>query len=308
MTFRYLSVAVLLGLAALSGSPRQADAALNVFACEPEWASLVQELGGEKVSVYAATNAQQDPHQVQARPGLIARARSADLVVCTGAELEIGWMPVVLRQSGNARIQPSGPGYFESAQYVRLLDIPNKLDRAEGDVHAAGNPHIQTSPHNIRAVAVALGKRLGEIDGGNASVYAQRTQDFLRRWDAATKKWEAAAAPLRGINIAVAHKNWVYLVTWLGMNDPIALEPKPGVPAGPAYLTQVLEEIPRKSVRFVIYAAYEDARPSRYISEQAKIPAVLLPFTVGGTDAAKDLFGHFDDTIARLLAGLAGHD
>lgn len=292
--------------AVVLSAPAPAHAALNIFACEPEWAALAQELGGDKVTIYAATSGLQDPHQVQARPSLIARARVADLVVCTAAELEVGWMPVVLRQAGNARIQPGQPGYFDAAGTVRLLDIPTRLDRADGDVHAAGNPHIQTSARNIRAVAVALSRRMQDIDTGDATAYAKRTDDFLTRWDAATKRWEEAAAPLKGVNVAVSHKSWIYLTAWLGMNEVIALEPKPGIPPGPSYLAQVLADVPRKSVRFIIHAAYEDARPAEFVSEQANIPVATLPFTVGGDDKARDLFSLFDDTIARLLAARAG--
>lgn len=285
--------------------PVRAHAALDIFACEPEWASIAQELGGNNVSVYAATNGLQDPHQVQARPSLIARARTADLVVCTGAELETGWMPVILRRAGNARIQPGSTGYFEAVSAVRLLDAPSRLDRADGDVHAAGNPHIQTSPRNIRAVAVALSKRMQDLDSSNAESYAKRTEDFLARWDAATRRWEETAKPLKDIHIAVSHKNWIYLTTWLGMDEAAALEPKPGIPPGPAYLSQILADVPRKSIRFVIYAAYEDARPAEYVAELAKIPAVSLPFTVGGDKEANDLFSLFDVTIARLVAAHA---
>ena len=290
----------------LLAAPGPVQAALSVFACEPEWAALAQELGGDKVSTYAATSGLQDPHQVQARPSLIARARVADLVVCTGAELETGWMPVVLRQAGNARIQPGSPGYFDAAGAVRLLEVPARLDRADGDVHAAGNPHIQTSARNIRSVAVALSRRMQDIDAADAATYAKRTEDFLARWDAATKRWEAAAAPLKGVNVAVSHKNWVYLTNWLGMNETIALEPKPGIPPGPSYLAQVLADVPRKSIRFIIHAAYEDARPAEFVSEQAMIPVATLPFTVGGDEKSGDLFLLFDDTIARLLAAHAG--
>ena len=129
-----------------------ADAALRVLACEPEWGALAQELGGSLVDVSVATNALQDPHQIQAKPSLIARARNADLVVCTGAELEIGWLPVLLQQSGNAKVQPGQPGNFAAADYVRKLDVPTQLDRSQGDVHAAGNPHIQTDPRAIAQV------------------------------------------------------------------------------------------------------------------------------------------------------------
>ena len=153
--------------------------ALEVFACEPEWAALATELGGDKVEVFSATTARQDPHQIQARPALIARLRSADLVICTGAELEIGWMPVLLRQAANARVQPGTPGYMEASQYVRLLEVPTRLDRAEGDIHPAGNPHIQSDPRNIAAVATALARRLSEIDPADNAVFAQVRDHLL---------------------------------------------------------------------------------------------------------------------------------
>src|SRR5262252_9131061 len=159
-------------VAFVSAGPVRAE--LNVFACEPEWAALASEIGGDKVSVFTATTAKQDPHQVQARPALIAQLRSADLVVCTGAELEIGWMPVLLRQASNGRVQPGSPGYFEAAQQVRPLDLPTRFDRAEGDIHPAGNPHIQTDPRNIATVAAALARRLSEIDPADNAVIAQR--------------------------------------------------------------------------------------------------------------------------------------
>src|SRR6059058_6670762 len=146
-------------------------AALNVFATVPEWGALTEELGGDKVKVYTATNPLQDPHHVEAKPSLIGRARSADLVVATGAELEIGWLPLVVQQAGNPQIRAGQPGYFEAANYVTLRDKPARLDRAEGDVHAAGDPHIQTDPRNIARVAQALAARLAEIDPANGDTY-----------------------------------------------------------------------------------------------------------------------------------------
>src|SRR5437867_9488872 len=159
-----------------------AVAALNVFATVPEWGALVEELGGDKVKVYIATNALQDPHHVEAKPSLIARARAADLMVATGAELEIGWLPLVTQQAGNPKIQPGKPGYFEAASYVTLLEKPTRLDRAEGDVHPGGNPHIQTDPRNIARVAAPLAARLAELDPENAAFYQARYKAFAARW------------------------------------------------------------------------------------------------------------------------------
>ena len=279
-------------------------AALEIFACEPEWGALAQELGGDRVSIYVATNALQDPHQVQAKPSLLARARRANLVVCTGSELEIGWLPVVLRQSGNSAVQPDKPGYFEAANYVQKLEVPTILDRAAGDIHPGGNPHIQTDPRNLGRVATALTQRMAEIDPANASYYGTRYQDFAKRWDAAIQRWTTQAGPLKGVTIVAHHKSWAYLNAWLGLREIAELEPKPGVEPTAAHLEEVLALLKREPARLIIRTAYEDARASEWLAERAKIPAVALPFTVGGTDKAKDLFGLFDDTVQRLLGAL----
>jgi zinc/manganese transport system substrate-binding protein len=295
-------LSALLTVAALAFA--QQAAALNVFACEPEWGALAQELGGDRVSVYVATGALQDPHRVQAKPSLLARARRANLVVCTGAELEIGWLPIVLRQSGNDTVQPDKPGYFEAARYVQLLEVPTRLDRAAGDVHPGGNPHIQTDPRNIGRVATALAQRMGEVDPANAAFYQTHYQDFMKRWDAAIQRWQKEAAPLKGIAVVAHHKGWAYLDQWLGIREIAELEPKPGVEPTAAHLEEVLAQLKREPARMVIRSPFEDSRASEWLAGRAKIPAVMLPFTVGGTDKAKDLFGLFDDTVQRLLAGL----
>jgi zinc/manganese transport system substrate-binding protein len=296
MFLAFLAAALLL--------PASARADLNVFACEPEWGALVKELGGDKVDVYVATTGKQDPHHIQARPSLIAKARAADLTVCSGAELEIGWVPMIVQQAANPKINLGTPGDFEAARYVRMLEIPTRLDRSEGDVHAAGNPHIQTDARNIAAVAVPLAQRLIELDPGNTAYYNARYTDFATRWNAAMAKWEKEAAPLRGVPVAVQHKNWVYLFDWLGIQEVVSLEPKPGVPPSSGYLAQVLDTLSRRPVKMVIRADYEDSRPSDFIAQRAKIPEVVLPFTIGGDDQTKDLFSLYDDTIRRLLAGL----
>ena len=291
-------------LAATMAASLPAHATLKIFATVPEWGALANELGGDKVNIYVATGPLQDPHHVEAKPSLIARARSADLVVATGAELEIGWLPLVLQQAGNPAVQPGKPGYFEAAQFVPLLEIPTKLDRAEGDVHPAGNPHIQMDPHNIARIAEALSKRLEALDPPNATIYQSRYQSFATRWTEAMAKWESEAAPLRDTAIVVHHRAFSYLERWLGLKEVAALEPKPGVEPTSSQLAQVLETTQRQPVKMVVRSAYLDPRADEWIASRAKIPAVVLPFTVGGTDGAKDLFGFFEDTVQRLLAGL----
>src|SRR5450756_173197 len=293
-----------MGLIVLAIVSAPAFAALNVFTCEPEWAALTQQLAGNQASIYTATGALQDPHQVQARPSLIAKARSAQLLVCTGAELEIGWMPVVLRESGNSAIQPGSSGNFEAAQYVAMLEVPTRLDRAEGDVHAAGNPHIQTDPRNFLPVAEALGKRLIQLDPANTAYYQQQLATFNQQCRAAIAKWEKQAAPLKGVPVIAHHKGFPYLNDWLGLKEVAELEPKPGMEPSAAYLSRVLHELQQHPAKMVIRAAYQNESPPEWIAERAHIPAVRLPFTVGGTPQATDLFTMFDDTIQRLLAGL----
>jgi zinc/manganese transport system substrate-binding protein len=286
------------------GAAGPAAAALQVFACEPEWAALSREIGGDKVSVYAATTGVQDPHLIQARPSLISKARSADLTVCTGAELEIGWLPMIVQQSANKKIAQGARGVFQPTDYVKLMETPASLDRSQGDIHAGGNPHIQSDPRNMLPVGKALADRFAELDPANAATYRARYATFATNWNAALKKWQAEAAPLRGMPIAVQHRSWVYLENWLGLRRVIALEPKPGVPPSSGYLAQVLEVLKKTPVKMIIRAAYEDSRPSEFVGGRAGVPAVMLPYTIGGTDQAKDLYSLYDDTINRMLKAL----
>jgi zinc/manganese transport system substrate-binding protein len=279
-----------------------ASAKLNVFACEPEWAALATELGGDKLKVSSATTALQDPHHIEARPSLIARVRGADLLVCTGMELEIGWLPVLIQQSGNAKLAPGSPALFEAGRFITPLEVPTRIDRSEGDVHAAGNPHIQQDPRNIARVATALSARLAQLDPANAADYQQRLQSFTSRWNAAMQKWEAQAAPLKGVGVIAHHKNMSYLWSWLGVREVGTLEPKPGVEPSVGHLTELSNLLARQPVKMVVRAAYEDGRASQWLSERAHVPAVMLPFTVGGNDKARDLFGLFDSSIELLLA------
>tara|TARA_R110002096_G_scaffold17030_28_gene58682 strand:- start:143 stop:1078 length:936 start_codon:yes stop_codon:yes gene_type:complete len=282
-----------------------AFADLRVFACEPEWGALSAEIGGDHVDVYTATTGGQDPHQIQARPSLIARARRADILVCTGASLETGWLPQVVRQAANRAIGDDQPGNFVATSFVTMKEIPTSLDRSQGDVHAPGNPHIQTDPHNIPLVAQALAQRFVELDAANAAVYQARLADFLARWETALIRWDAEAAPLRGMPVVTQHQSWIYLEDWLGLDRVAVLESQPGVPPSSGHLAEVVQTLQAQPARMVIRAAYEDDRPTNFIAERSGIPAVELPFTVGGTDGADDLFSLYDETLRRLLAAAA---
>ena len=288
-------IAVMIGLVATS-----AASAMNVFVCEPEWDSLVQELTGDKATTTIATTAFQDPHRLQARPSLIAAVRRADLVVCTGADLEIGWLPLLLRRAGNAKIQPGNPGYFLAADYVRRIEIPASIDRAQGDVHPQGNPHIHLNPRNVERVADALADRLRKIDPANSAYYESRLDDFQRRWSDATDRWEDRAASLAGMRLASHHRSFSYLADWLDLDIVATLEPKPGIPASGAQLAALLEQLTPHPPAGVIRTPYENEKPSEWLSERLGIPEIMLPFTIGGTTDSVDLFSLYDETMRML--------
>jgi zinc/manganese transport system substrate-binding protein len=287
--------------ALLLAAATPAIAALNIFACTPEWGSLAQDLGGERVKVYTATTALQDPHRIEARPSLIARARGADLMVCTGAELEAGWLPLVQSQSGNSKIQAGQPGYFEAAAAATVIEKPARIDRSLGDIHAAGNPHLHLDPRNIEKIAAALGERMAALDREGAAHYGERTKSFLERWRQAQARWGKQAETLKGLPVIVHHKNLSYLLAWLDMREVGSLEPKPGLPPSGAHLNELVGKLKATPARGVLRAAYNDPRPSEWLSGQARIPAIVLPYTVGGNEKAKDLFSLYDDTLSRLL-------
>jgi zinc/manganese transport system substrate-binding protein len=298
MIRRLFSICALLGLAAAF----PAHAALRVLATTADWGSLATELGGDKVSVYTATSALQDVHQVSAKPSLVARARTADLVVANGAELEMGWLPVLLQESGNPKIQPGSAGHFEAASFVRLIEVPTALDRSMGDIHSQGNPHIQLDPRNIAAVGRALTARLAAIDPANAPFYESRGADFQARWTAATTRWDQQAAGLKGVQVVVIHRDQAYLCHWLGLVQAATIESKPGVPPSAGYLAGLVTRLSASKPKMILRNAYNDPKAAEWLSAKIGVPVVTLPFSVGGTPAAKDLFGLFDDTLQRLQA------
>jgi len=286
---------LILGLTAASSA-----AALNVFVCEPEWGSLVEELAGDNADITVATTAFQDPHRLQARPSLIAAVRRTDLIVCTGADLEVGWLPLLLRRAGNAKIQAGNPGYFLAADYVRRIEIPASIDRGQGDVHPQGNPHIHLNPRNVGRVADALTERLQKVDPGNSAYYETRLHDFRHRWGEATEKWEDRALSLEGMRLASHHRSFSYLAAWLDLDIVATLEPKPGIPASGAQLSAVLEQLTPNPPAGVIRTPYENEKPSEWLSERLAIAEIKLPFTIGGTSDSVDLFTLYDETIRML--------
>src|SRR4051812_30847489 len=287
----------ILSLGALLAGGASANATIKVLATTADWGALTQELGGDKVNVYTATTAMQDVHRVEAKPSLVARARSADLLVATGAELEIGWLPVLAQESGNSKIQPGGSGYFEVVSALHLLEVPGKVDRSMGDIHPLGNPHVQLDPHNIALIAHALTAKLSQVDPAQAAFYAQKGKDFDARWEAAIKTWEAKAAPLKGTQVVIMHRDQAYLCHWLGLTELASIEPKPGFPPTAAYLGPLVGKLTTTPPKMILLNAYNDPKAAQWLGERVHAPAIVLPFSVGGSPEAKDLYGLFDDTL-----------
>jgi zinc/manganese transport system substrate-binding protein len=287
----------------LQSLPLTVTAKLRVFACEPEWAALAEEVGGELVKVTSATNALQDPHYIEARPSLISRVRKADLVVCSGAQLEIGWLPMLLSKANNPAVLPGKEGFLEASSYVRRLDVPDSVDRAQGDMHPQGNPHVQMNPHNILVIAAELGNRLAVLDPDNAELYTLQTENFLSRWRAAISGWEQRSIPLAGRRVVCHHESWVYLEDWLNLQEVATLEPVPGIPPTTAHLSALLTllGVGGAGADVIIRAPFQSDKASIWLEDRTGIPAVMLPLTVGGSEEANDLFRLFDDILDRLL-------
>jgi len=302
----YKIVTLVIGVVMLL--PVSASAALRVFACEPEWAALVSELAGNLVKIDTATQPQQDPHYVQARPSLIAKIRRADLLVCTGAGIEEGWLPVLLRKGNNRRILAGQPGHLMVSDSVQLKEKPLKLDRSEGDVHNAGNPHIQTDPRNMLPIAESITARLTKLDPDNAYTYKVNLAVFRDNWQIAIQQWEQKALPVEGKPLVVYHRSWIYLQDWLGLKEVAALEPKPGIPPGSRYLAEVIDQTRAYPELAIVHSQYQESKAIKWFAEKSGAPVVLLPSTVGGSPAAGNLYGWYEDIIARLLTAYGADD
>jgi zinc/manganese transport system substrate-binding protein len=276
-----------------------ATAQVRVFACEPEWASLVREIAGDHAVIYTATSAHQDPHYLQARPSLIAEIRHTNLLVCSGAELEIGWLPLLLRRSGNREIQSGQPGYFMAAEQVRRLEVPQSVDRSQGDIHPQGNPHVHLDPGNIRRVARALAARLQVIDPDANGDYQSALQDFLGRWREASSSWKIRAQSLKGMRVISHHRSFSYLANWLKLEVVGNIERKPGISPSAAHLADLLDRFADNPPSVIIRTPYTDPKPSEWLGKRLSIPTCVLPYTVNDAETT-DLFSLFEQTLTLL--------
>ena len=280
--------------------PSPAIAEVRVFACEPEWAALAEAVGGDDVLVQSATHGAQDAHHVRARPSLIAGVRRADVLFCSGAELESGWLPVLMQRGARRRIQPGQPGHIMAADHVAVLDRPETIDRSLGDIHPSGNPHVHLDPRNVEILASELVRRLERIDPGNADAYRSRLASFRADWAAAMKEWRSRVASLQGMKVVVYHEAWAYFLHWSGLTRVASLEALPGIPPSASHLQDVLERSRGAGADVILRAPYEPRDASDWLSARTGIPVVELPYTVGGHPDTDDLVSLFDVTLTLL--------
>jgi len=289
------------GLGVLLASPSSAFARMNVFACSPEWGALTKEIGGDLVDIKSATNAKQDVHHLRAKPSLLAAMRKADLVFCTGASLEIGWLPILIKKAGGPNVQPETIGWLMASDYVEKLDVMTEhVDRSMGHIHPEGNPHVHLDPRNISVLADIVTERLILIDSTNATTYQNNLKAFQAKWKTLIRKWEVNAQTLRGQKVVVYHNAWAYLLKWLGMGVIASLEPKPGIPPTVSHLETVLVRVQGKNVTAILVAPFENEKAAEWLSGKSGIPVVHMPFTVGGNEKSKDLPALFEETILLL--------
>ncbi len=289
-----MTLGAILPLSAVAQEP------IRVLACEPEWAALAEEIGGNDVIVHSATHGRQDAHHIRARPSLIAKVRLADVLFCSGAELEVGWLPVLMQRGARRIVQPGQPGHIMAADHVEMLDRPEVIDRSLGDIHPDGNPHVHLDPRNILILADVLASRLERIDPSRSGAYRERLASFQSRWADAMTGWQKRTERLRGMEVIVHHKAWSYLLHWSGLERVASLERVSGIPPTASHLAQVFELARNSGTKAIIRAPFEPVDASDWLFGKTAIPVVELPFTVGGHPEVRDLFSLFDVTLTLL--------
>jgi len=285
----------------LSFFPTASIAKLDIFACAPEWGALAKEIGGEEVNVFTASKASQDIHHLRAKPSFLAKMRKTELVFCTGASLESGWLPVLLQKAGSAKVQAGQVGHLLASKYVERLELPESVDRSMGDVHGEGNPHIHLNPNNLILIADELAERLSLLSPSKEMYFKNRLENFKKNWQQYIENWEQKAQSLKNKNVVVYHQNWIYLLNWLNLNRVTTLEPVPGIPPRISHLENVLASVKNQDITAILLTPYQQNKAAAWLSEHANIPVVTLPYTVGGSKNVEDLKSLFDETLQLLL-------
>ena len=302
---RYSAITAALIGAALLITVGRAEAALNVVTTTSDLASIVSEVGGDKIAVESLARGYQDPHFVEAKPSFVLKLNKADLLVVVGRDLEIGWLPALINQARNARIQPGADGYFDASLTAKILDLPTgQLTRAMGDVHPLGNPHYWLDPENGRAIAKAVQAKLSQKDPANAPYYAQRAADFDRRLSEAQQRWTSMMAPYKGIKVVTYHRSWANFADAFGIDVIGYVEPKPGIPPTPQHTLDVIQAMRAQGIKLIIVEPYFDSKTPNSIASQTGGNVLVLPPSVGGVPAASDYLKLFDTNISLLVGAI----
>jgi zinc/manganese transport system substrate-binding protein len=282
-----------------------ARAALNVVGSTEDMAELVREVGGDKVKVDFVGRGYQDPHFVEAKPSFILKLAKADLLVVVGRELEIGWLPPLIQQSRNAKIQVGADGYLDASLTAKILDIPTgQITRAMGDVHPLGNPHYWLDPDNGRRVAQAIAAKLAALSTGDAAYFQARYADFDKRLTEAEGRWDAAMAPYKGLKIATYHRSWPNFADRFGLDVMGYVEPRPGIPPSPGHTLDLIREMKRQNVKILLVEPYFDLKTPNSIARETGAKVLVMPPSVGGDKDITDYFKLFDYDVNLLVSAI----
>jgi ABC-type Zn uptake system ZnuABC Zn-binding protein ZnuA len=280
-------------------------AAISVVTTTEDLASLTREVGGERVNVEALARGYQDPHVVEPKPSFILKLQRTALLVLVGRDLELGWLPPLIQQSRNARIQPGAPGYLDASLSARILEIPTgQITRAMGDVHPLGNPHYWLEPGNGRRIAQSIARKLTEMSPADGAYFSQRYADFDRRLTAAEKRWDSMMAPYQGLKIVSYHRSWPNFAERFGLAVIGYVEPKPGIPPSAAHTRDLIQEMRRQNVRILLVEPYFDLKTPNAIARETGARVVVMPPSVGGVKETADYIKLFDYNIDLLVTAI----
>jgi zinc/manganese transport system substrate-binding protein len=287
----------------ISGTPQATGAKkLMVVTSTTDLAALAQEVGGDRIELQSIAKGYQDPHFVEAKPSYLLMLRQADLLIHVGLQLEIGWLPPLITQCGNPRIQMGAPGNLDASQFAEILEVPQgSVTRAEGDVHPLGNPHFWLDPDNGRRIARGFADKLADLDPGNAAFFQQRFQDFDKRLSAAEKRWDADMKPYRGRKVVTYHRSFTSFANHFGLDVIGYVEPRPGIPPTPRHTIDLIQLMKRENCKVILVEPYFDLKTPQSIGRETGGQVVVYLPSVGGEKQVSNYFELFDYDIALLI-------
>jgi zinc/manganese transport system substrate-binding protein len=303
-TSRFITTLVIL-IAVIAASPAYAQGKLNVVTTTEDLAAIAREVGGDRITVESIARGYQDPHFVEAKPSFILKLQKADLLIVVGRELEIGWLPPLIQQSRNAKVQVGAAGYLDASQRARILDIPTgQITRAEGDVHPQGNPHYWLDPENGRVIAKEIADKFSELRPNDRAYFDQRQADFAGRVTQATQKWLAAMQPYKGVKVVTYHRSFPNFAERFGLDIVGYVEPRPGIPPSPQHTLDLINDMKRQNVKVVLVEPYFDLKTPNAIGRETGAQVLVLPPSTGGVKEVTDYFTLFDYDINLLVGAL----